>query len=101
MATKKSNGLVEVKVLTAVLEERFKNHREHNEKILNIKFKEIKDELKKGTKKMDGMQTQIQQNTKFRERIKIIVATISTIFGAIGGIIVFVGSKIGLSRFFK
>ncbi len=94
----KNNGLVNLKVVTAVLEERFKNHREYQEKILNIKFKEIKDELKKGSKQMKDMKAEIQKNTKFREKIKIIVATISSICGAVSGFLVLLGSKLNIFK---
>ena len=95
---KKNNGLVDLKVVTAVLEERFKNHREHSEKILDIKFKGISDQLTKGSKQMKDMKTEIQKNTKFREKIKIIVATISSVFGAIGGFLVLLGSKLNIFK---
>ena len=89
MPRQNRNTVVELKVLTAVLEERFKNQREHFES----RFDEIKEALEKGSQKMNCMQEEIETNSRFRRDAKIVIGTIGSIFGAIGGFITMLISK--------
>ena len=90
MVKKFKNGYVELKVVTAVLEEKFKSHRE----LMEERFKEIKDDFEKGSGRMQNMETEIKMNSKFRDSSKLVIGTIGTIFGAIGGIVIIILNKL-------
>lgn len=100
------NEYVELKVLTAVLEERFENQRQHFER----RLKSISDEFKKGsarmnnieinhTKAMENLAKTVKKNSTFIHNMKIIIATISSIFGAGSALAVLFVTKI-FNKFF-
>lgn len=103
MASKKNgNDLVGLKVLTAVLEERFKNQREHYSNQFNDFKQEVRVAFSKGSRRMDEIEDEqikplkvtVEKNSKQINDFKVVSLTIGSIFGAVGGFIVWLSQKI-------
>ena len=112
------NSVTGLKIDNAVLKNEFKNLKQH----ITDKFDNVKEELKKGSKRMDGIENKfadalklhkeederfikekftplkqyVNQNTRFRRDIKLMVAFVGAVFGVVGSWI-----TITISKFFK